>query len=82
MSWISVKEYAINRDTWKTMEKKGIEQIPIEEKGTCVLQVWCYEPRIFEVDGHVDPFSLFLSLQNENDERIEMALEEMMEQYL
>jgi hypothetical protein len=34
------------------------------------------------VEGYVDPFSLFLSLKDESDERIEMALEEMMEQYL
>ena len=46
-----------------------------------MLQIWCYDPKILEVDGCVDPFSLYLSFQNENDERIEMALEEMMEKY-
>ena len=75
-------EYAVNRDTWKIMERMGIEKIPVEEPGTCLLQVWCYDPKVLEVDGHIDPFSLYLSLQDENDERIEMALEEMMEQYL
>jgi hypothetical protein len=30
----------------------------------------------------VDPFSLFLSFQGETDERIEMALEDMLERYL
>ena len=75
-------EYAISRDAWKAMEKTGVDIIPIEEPGTCLLQVWCYDPKILEVDGCVDPFSLFLSLQGTNDERIEMALEEMMEQVL
>jgi len=75
-------EYAVSRDAWMTMEKTGIEKIPVEEPGTCLLQVWCYNPELLEVDGHVDPFSLFLSLQDEHDERIEMALEELMEQYL
>ena len=56
--------------------------IPVEEPGTCLLQVWCYDPKVLEVDGKVDPFSLYLSLQNETDERIEMALEVMMERYL
>ena len=78
----SYPEYAISRDGWKAMEKTGVEIIPIEEPGTCLLQVWCYDPKILEVEGCVDPFSLFLSLQNTNDERIEMALEEMMEQVL
>ena len=75
-------EYALSRDAWKAMEKAGIEKIPLEEEGTCVLQVWCYDPKILAVDGQVDPFSLFLSLQDENDERIEMALDEMMAPYL
>jgi len=75
-------EYAISRDGWKTMKKKGGEQIPVEEPGTCLLQVWRYDPKILEVDGYVDPFSLYLSFQHGADERIEMALEEMIEQYL
>ena len=75
-------EYAISRDGWKAMEKTGVDIIPIEESGTCLLQVWCYDPKILEADDCVDPFSLFLSLQGTNDERIEMALEKMMEQYL
>lgn len=74
-------EYAISRDVWKVMGKAGVKQIPVEEPGTCLLQVWRYDPKVLEVDGQVDLFSLYLSLQNETDERIEMALEEMMGQY-
>ncbi len=75
-------EYAISRNAWKVMKEKGIKKIPVEEPGTCLLQVWCYSPKVLEVDGHVDPFSLFLSLQDEHDERIDMALDKMMDQYL
>ncbi len=75
-------EYAISREAWKALEKTGVDLIPVEEPGTCLLQVWCYDPKMLEVDGRVDPFSLFLSLQDTDDERIEMALDEMMGQYL
>ena len=76
-------EYAISRVAWKALEKTGIDIIPVEEPGTCLLQVWCYDPKILEVDdGGVDPFSLFLSLQDEHDERTEMALDKLMAQYL
>jgi len=71
--------YAISRAAWKVMEKSNIEMIPVEEPGTCLLQIWRYDPIVLAVDGHVDPFSLYLSLQNAKDERIEKALEEMME---
>lgn len=75
-------EYAVSRDAWKAMQKRGAKEIPVEEPGTCLLQVWCYDPCVLQVDGLTDPFSLYLSLQNDTDERIQMALDEMMEQFL
>lgn len=82
LSESSYPEYAVSRATWKEMKKEGVVEVPIEEPGTCVLQIWRYDPKALEVDGLVDPFSLYLSLREETDERIEMALEEMMERYL
>jgi DNA-binding transcriptional ArsR family regulator len=43
------------------------------------LEVWDYDPRKFAKDGRVDPFSLYLCLRGGQDERVEAALEEMME---
>lgn len=77
-----IPEYAVSADTWKRLEKEGVETIPVDEPGTCLLQVWRYDPKVLEVDGMVDPFSLYLSFQGETDERIEMVLEEMLERYL
>jgi len=45
---------------------------------TC-LEVWTYDPKPFSKEGFVDPFSLYLCLRNDQDERVEAALEEMME---
>jgi hypothetical protein len=78
----SYPEYAVSGADWKEMEKAGVEKIPIEEPGTCVLQIWRYDPKMLETNGLIDPFSLYLSFQEETDERIEMALEDMMERYL
>ena len=75
-------EYAVSRDTWKAMQKRGAKEIPIEEPGTCLLEVWLYDPCVLQVDGLTDPFSVYLSLQNDADERIQMALDEMMERFL
>jgi hypothetical protein len=77
-----IPEYAVSADTWKRLEKEGVETIPVDEPGTCLLQVWRYDPKVLGVDGMIDPFSLFLSFQGETDERIEMALEDMLERYL
>ena len=72
-------EYAISRDVWKDLKEKEVELIPVEYPGTCLLQIWCYNPAVLEVNGEVDPFSLYLSLQDEDDERVEMALEQLLE---
>ncbi|HTA75954.1 MAG TPA: hypothetical protein VK791_02215 [bacterium] len=43
------------------------------------LEIWSYDPKIFSKEGWVDPFSLYLALRGDQDERVEQALEEMME---
>jgi len=70
--------YALWSRNWNKLATTP-KTIPIEDKGTCQLQLWHYDPTLFAVAGRVDPFSLYLSLQQESDERIESALEEMME---
>jgi hypothetical protein len=77
-----IPEYAVSAGTWKRLEKEGVKTIPVDEPGTCLLQVWSYDPKVLGVGGMVDPFSLFLSFQEETDERIEIALEDMLERYL
>ena len=70
--------YAVGRRNWKKLAGR-VEQIPVEDVGTCRIQLWRYDPALFIKNGQVDPFSLYLSLQDEEDERLEMALAEMME---
>ena len=70
--------YAIWNRHWHKLAKTA-PIIPIEDQGTCQLQLWQYDPALFALEGRDDPFSLYLSLKEENDERIESALEEMME---
>ena len=70
--------YALGRQAWKEIANKA-EQIPVEDTGTCRVQLWRYDPALFVRDGQVDSFSLYLSLRDEEDERVEAALEEMME---
>jgi hypothetical protein len=77
---VSPKEqvYALGRRSWKRIAGK-VETIPVEDKGTCRVQLWRYDPALFSKEGKVDTFSLYLSMRSEEDERIESALEEMME---
>jgi DNA-binding MarR family transcriptional regulator len=72
--------YAISEKKWKTMEKEKVfQEAKYPEEAGMQLEVWRYDPRLFVEGNAVDPFSLYLSLKESKDERIESAIEEMME---
>lgn len=68
---------ALGRDAWKALAA-NIEIIPIPEQDTCQAQVWKYDPGLLASGDVVDRYSLYLSLQDEEDERVRMTLEELM----
>jgi len=72
--------YALTSSDWNAIRRNmPVEEIPHPEPGCAQLELWRYSPeRLTDQDG-VDRLSLWLSLQDSGDERIEMALEEMME---
>ena len=48
----------------------------IKDKELVELELWDYNPRLFSDKHHVDLLSLYASLKEETDERIQQALEE------
>ena len=42
------------------------------------IELWNYDPGLFSNNGHVDLLSLYASLKEEADERVEQALEEVL----
>lgn len=70
--------YAINADIYKQL-KRDDELVGEDKKyGQVALEIWKYDPKILGQGDKVDPLSLFLCLQHEEDERVEQALEQMM----
>jgi len=62
--------------------RKPIEAVPglDGEPGSVAVEIWRYEPRGTVYDSaYVDPFSLYLSLKDDPDERVQAALRELME---
>lgn len=71
--------YAIGIEEYRrTSIPKRLHISPVDETDLEV-EIWNYNPKSFAENGRVDPFSLYLSLRDTNDERIEKALEELME---
>jgi hypothetical protein len=72
---------ALTGRSWKKIKNSNdIMELTIAEPDACELEIWSYSPRLFEKSDVVDRFSLYLSLQTNGDERVESALEKMMEQ--
>ncbi len=59
-------------------EKKQIKIVPADGY-EIYLDVWKYDPGILAENRMVDPLSLYLTLREEKDERVEMELENMIE---
>lgn len=70
--------YALSRDGWNTW-KNHVDVVPRPEQGAHQFQVWAYSPAIVRDSAHVDPLSLYLSLRDNEDPRVQAALDEMME---
>lgn len=70
-------EYAIDK---KDIRAEELNQELIDPHEQVKIEVWKYPPYLFGTSSSVDPISLALSLRNEKDERIEGAVEEILEQ--
>lgn len=61
-------------------EEHKIMLAPYPEDGTVTIERWTYPPGPLSSDGQmVDRLSLYLSFRNDQDERIQSALEEVLE---
>ncbi len=71
---------AMSREQWTSLRQKGtVNTLPMREPDACEIEMWSYAPRPFREPNVVDPLSLALSLRHSADERVEQALERMME---
>jgi DNA-binding MarR family transcriptional regulator len=70
---------AVSRDAWRSLhEQDALMEAAAREPDALNLEVWNYPPTLFTDGELVDRLSLYLSLRETNDERIEAALEHMM----
>jgi hypothetical protein len=70
---------------WRMLEGQGnLRAIPqVSDDGALLeVEVWRYDPRLLTDGKTVDPFSLFLSMDGTEDERVEAALKQLLEKAL
>jgi len=72
---------AISSQQWRSATRAGLQTLPEPIPGAHQWQVWTYDPELAMSRKAVDPLSLTLSLQRESDERVQLALDELKEQF-
>ena len=60
------------------LEARGIQELPTADEAELEVEVWSYEPGLLSEGPAVDRLSLYLSLRDDTDERVQSALDEMM----
>ncbi len=73
--------YALSAaDYRKAIKEKHIQEQLFTEENTLVIERWRYAPAVLATDKQtVDPLSLYLSLKNDPDERVQDALQTLMD---
>ncbi|MBF0594689.1 MAG: hypothetical protein HQL22_06955 [Candidatus Omnitrophica bacterium] len=70
---------AVSQDDWKYLaEEYRRNIIPAPDRGAVEVEIWKYAPDRFSQDGYADKISVYLSLKNNHDERVQSALEELL----
>jgi len=70
----AIEEGCLNSSDLEIVKNKDL----IKDEKLVELQIWGYDPKLFAKNNMIDVVSLYASLQGENDERIEQALEEVL----
>jgi hypothetical protein len=71
---------ATTTTTWKQLQQQfNWEPAVVGDPDALEVELWSYEPKLLATENVVDRLSLYLSLKDDADERVQGALEEMME---
>lgn len=71
--------FAVSQNEWKvSLQRRNVEILDRPDSQTVEVEVWGYPPDLFAQNDLVDRLSLYLSLRDTSDERIELALEELL----
>ena len=75
----AVPVVALDRVKAKSLlEVRGVQELPTADEAELAVEVWSYEPGVLSEGATVDRLSLYLSLRDDTDERVQSALDEMM----
>jgi hypothetical protein len=74
-----VAVFAFSADEWRVrMQSDKILELTLPEPAALEIELWKYSPAQFAHEGKVDRLSLYLSLKDKTDERVQSALDALL----
>ncbi len=79
--------FAVEKSVFYALQKSGLLVEPNDQEGQYALEVWKYNPAslVGDLPGSqrvIDPLSLYLSMMESADERVQIALEKIVQKYV
>ncbi|NHN36561.1 hypothetical protein G8764_04560 [Pseudomaricurvus alcaniphilus] len=72
--------WALNAADWAGVKTLlDLDELDRQQERSAQVQLWRYNPGLLSASNCVDPLSLWLSLQDSTDERIELARDELLQ---
>jgi len=71
---VAIDRHKLNKEQIEVVKNKDL----IKDTELVELELWDYDPGLFSNNRHVDLLSLYATLKEETDERVEQALEEVL----
>lgn len=75
----SIMTLSIGKNTYKSLTDKKVMNNENPYEGETRIEVWKYDPELISRTSLVDPFSLYLTLKDDADPRIQKELNNMIE---
>lgn len=75
-----IETRAVLSGSWKRVEAdEGLRPATPFDERRLEIETWTYDPRVLARDGAIDRLSLYLTVRENQDERVAQAAEEMLE---
>ena len=75
-----IPTYAIRNKEYQDLLNRGeIRKTSQRDEANACIEVWSYDPRLLAEEGRVDVLSLYLTLSDSPDERVQQQLETLLE---
>ncbi len=72
--------FALQKDVFRRLQAEGKMKKMNDYEGKYCIETWRYAPEILANNQYVDPLSLYLEFKENKDERVQLALKNIIEQ--